>query len=106
MITKRSKVYVPYLYMQIKEQRSIPIYVKNKNGVGSNIIISKITLDFKCFQRTKQTETKNEGWDKRRKSLKLYNRNKICFLFPCLVTFHEICLLNLHKNCVCFALIL
>ena len=47
--------------MQIKEQRSIPIYVKNKNGVGSNIIISKITLDFKCFQRTKQTETKNEG---------------------------------------------
>ena len=37
--------------MRIKEQKSIPIYVKNKNGVGSNIIMSKITLDFKYVSK-------------------------------------------------------
>ena len=39
-----------------------------------------------------------EGWDKRRKLLKLYKRNKICFLFPCRFMFHLLNLLNMQKK--------
>ena len=46
MITKRSKAYAPYLYVRIKVQKSIPIYVKSKKGVGAYILISKRTLHF------------------------------------------------------------
>ena len=42
--------------------------------------------------------TNEERWDKRRKSFKLYNRDKICFLFPFLFTFHQINLLKTLKN--------
>ena len=44
----------------------------------------------------KQTKTNEEGLDKRRNSFKLYNRNTICFLFPCLFIFHWIKLLKIH----------
>ena len=46
MITKRSKVYVPYLYARIK-YKSKPVYIKNKKGGGAHIIIWKGTLHFK-----------------------------------------------------------
>ena len=46
MITKKSKVYVSYLYMQIK-CRSITFYIKNKTRGGAQTIASKGTLHFK-----------------------------------------------------------
>ena len=70
--------------------KSIPVYVKNKKGVGVYMIISKETIHFKCFQRIEQTKANEEGWDKINKSFKLYNHNKIWFLFPCLFIFHQI----------------
>ena len=47
MITGRSKAYVPYLYVRIKVQKTIPIYVKNKKWIGAYIIIPKRTLHCK-----------------------------------------------------------
>ena len=46
MISKRSKVYVPYLFMQIK-YKSITGYIKNQKGGGAYIIVPKGTLRFK-----------------------------------------------------------
>ena len=46
MIIKRSKVYVTYLYTQIK-YKSITVYIKNKKCGGAYIIVSKGTLHFK-----------------------------------------------------------
>ena len=58
------------------------------------------------FQRIKQTKTKKEGWDKRRKLFKLYSCNKACFLFPCLFIFHLLNLLNIIENVFCFHLLI
>ena len=106
MITKRSKVYVPYLYAWIK-YKSITVYIKNKKGGGSYIIISKGTVQYWYVSKecTKQTKTNEEEWDERRKPFKLYNHNKICFLFPFLFIFHPVKLLNIHKKSVCFVFI-
>ena len=46
MIIKRSKVYVTYLYIQIK-YKSITVYVNNKTRGGDKIIVSKGTLHLK-----------------------------------------------------------
>ena len=50
MITKRSKVYAPYLYAQIK-YKSIPVYIKNKKRGVAYIIISKETVQFKYVSK-------------------------------------------------------
>ena len=50
MITKRSKVYVPYLYTRIK-YKSITVYIKTKKGGGAYIILSKSTLHFKYISK-------------------------------------------------------
>ena len=46
MVTKRSKVYTPCLYMQIK-CKSMTVYIKNKKGGGGHIIVLKGTCHFK-----------------------------------------------------------
>ena len=53
MITKRSKYYVPYLYVWIK-YKSKPVYIKNKKGWGTYIIIWKGTVHFKKQTKRKQ----------------------------------------------------
>ena len=49
MITKILKVYIPYLYMQVKYE-SVTLYIKNKNRGGIYIIVSKGTFCFKGNQ--------------------------------------------------------
>ena len=44
IITKRSKVYITYLY-RWKKYKSIPVCIKNKKGWGTFIIVSKWTLE-------------------------------------------------------------
>ena len=61
----------PIFICELKYKR-IPVYVKHKKVAGAYIIISKGTLHFKYVSK-EQT-----------KSFKLYNHNKICFLFLCL----------------------
>ena len=58
-------------------------------------MLPKGSLHFKYVPKkeTKQIKTNEEGWHKRR--FKLYNRNKTCFLFPCLFIFHHI---NIAKH--------
>ena len=46
MITKRLKVYVPYLYTRIK-YKSIPAYHKNKKGGDACIIVLEEAPHFK-----------------------------------------------------------
>ena len=48
------------IFIRKLKYKSIPVYVKNKKGVGV-YIISKETIHFKCFQRIKQTKTNEEG---------------------------------------------
>ena len=55
MITKRSKVCVPYLYAQ-RKCKSKPVYTKNKKGGGDSIIIPNGTVHFKKQTKTKQTK--------------------------------------------------
>ena len=55
MRTIRSKVYVPYFYVQVK-YKIILVYIKNKKG---EVLTSE-------YQK-EQTKTSGEGWDKRRK---------------------------------------
>ena len=55
MITKRSRVYVPYLYVWIR-YKSKPVYIKNKKGGGAYIMILKGTVNFKKQTMTKQTK--------------------------------------------------
>ena len=50
MITKRSKVYVPYLLMQMKYE-SITVYIKNKKGGAVYIIILKWALHFEYISK-------------------------------------------------------
>ena len=64
MVYERLKVYVPYLYKANKVR-------------GAYTIVPKGTLCFKYISK-KQTKTNEERWDKRKKSLKLYN-NKYAF---------------------------
>ena len=82
-ITKTSKVYLPYLYTQIK-YKSIIVYMG-----GAYVVVSKGTCHFKYAfkEKMKQTETNEEEWDKGRKSFKLYHANNMGFLFPCLFIF-------------------
>ena len=49
MITKILKVYIPYLYTQMKYE-SVTLYIKNKNRGGIYIIVSKGTFRFKGNQ--------------------------------------------------------
>ena len=48
----------------------------------------------------KQTKANQEQWHKIRNLFKLYNHNKICFLFPYFFIFQETNLLNMHKKCI------
>ena len=45
MITKKSKGDALYLYTPIK-YKSITVYIKNKTGSGTQVIVSKGTLHF------------------------------------------------------------
>ena len=60
----------------------MPVYFKNKKGGGAYIIVSKETSHFKYVFKEKRKHTTNkDGRDKRSKSFKLYNHNKICCQF-------------------------
>ena len=50
MITKRSKLYVPYLVMQIKYE-SMPVYIKNKKGGPTYIIVLKWAFRFEYISK-------------------------------------------------------
>ena len=107
MITKRSKVYVRYLYMRIKVRKYTCLRQKQQTGRCLNHNIKRNPSLQIFFQKIKRPKTNREGWEKRRKSIKSYNHNKICFLFPCLFIFHQINLLNLQMKFVfCFHLLI
>ena len=52
MVTKRSKVYVPYLFMLTK-CKNVTIYIKNKKNGGAYIIAPKRNLHFKYISQNK-----------------------------------------------------
>ena len=56
IITKRSKVYVLYLYVQI-EYKSITVYIKNKIGGCAYIIVLQGTVHLEYISK-KQRKTK------------------------------------------------
>ena len=60
VITKWSKVYVPYSYMQIK-YKSVNVYIKNKKGWDVSVIVSRGTLCLNLFPDNKQTKANEEG---------------------------------------------
>ena len=97
MITKRSKLYVPYLYTRRKD-KSIPVYIKKKKGGGAYIIVSKRTLPFKhMFPKNKQNKLRQTKKDQIKEES---NVN-----YTTVTDFHQINLQNLHKKCVCFVFI-
>ena len=67
MVTKGSEFYVPYLFMQIK-YKSITVYIKNKKGGATYIIVLKWALYFEYISKesakqrqVRQDETKEEN---------------------------------------------
>ena len=76
------------------------LILKTKKRRGAYIIVSKGTLHilYASKEETKLTKANDGGRDKRIKSCKLYDRNKVYSLFPCLFIFHHRNLLNIHKN--------
>ena len=59
MTTKRSKVYVPYLYLPLK-YKSIHVCIKIKEGWGAYIIISKGTVHFPKNKQNKLRQMKKD----------------------------------------------
>ena len=97
MVTKRSKLYVPYLYTRRKD-KSIPVYIKNKKGGVAYIIVSKRTLHFKhMFPKNKQNKLRQTKKDEIKEES---NVN-----YTTVINFHQINWQNLPKKCVCFVFI-
>ena len=94
--------------MQIK-YKSITVYIKNKKGGrrGAYIIVSKGTLHLKMSLKNTQNKIKQIKKNEIKKgsplNYKIIMKHAFCFL--AFIIFHQLNLLNIHKKCICFAII-